>query len=64
MQCTFENEELTLSGTILISDWNGQEALASINQACEIKHTGADGVNKIWDEVAISVKTTLKKECK
>lgn len=56
--------ELKLNGSLSVNDWNGQNALQSINKVCEAKHTGTDGVNKIWDEIAISIKTVLVEECK
>ncbi len=51
-----------LEGTMNLNDWNGQTALASINEACFDLHKGPDGVSKTWSEVAISAAIYLKKK--
>lgn len=61
---TVEGEDITLVTTIDILDFNGQEAVDSLGVVCEEKHTGDDGVNKLWTDVDIAVKTTLVKDCK
>jgi hypothetical protein len=57
------NETVELRTTIDVLDWNGQDAMDSIGEVCSELHVGADGVRKLWSEVAIYIKTTLKKEC-
>ena len=51
-----------LEGTMNLNDWNGQTALASINEACFDLHKGPDGVSKTWNEVAVSAAIYLKKK--
>jgi hypothetical protein len=58
-----EGEEVTISANVDFNDWDGADALATLNAACEEKHTGDDGVNKMWPNVKITVKTTLTKNC-
>jgi len=60
---TKTGETFELRTTIDVLDWDGQKALDSIGEVCSELHTGADGVKKLWSEVAIYIKTTLKKEC-
>ncbi len=58
------SEEMTLTSTIDVSNWNADAAIASLNAACEEKHTGADGVSKLWSEVKVVISGHLKKSCK
>ncbi|MDH5414723.1 MAG: YceI family protein, partial [Flavobacteriaceae bacterium] len=51
-----------LDGVLNLDDWNGQDALASINKACFDLHKGPDGISKTWSEVAISASIYLKKK--
>lgn len=53
---------IELEGTMNLNDWNGQTALASINEACFDLHKGPDGVSKTWSEVAVSAAVYLKKK--
>lgn len=39
-----------------LNNWQTENALETLHQACLELHTGADGVSKTWDEVAISAK--------
>lgn len=59
-----DGEQITFLTTIDLVDFDGQTAVDSLGVVCEAKHTGADGVNKLWTEVEIAVKTTLTKTCK
>lgn len=51
-----------LEGLLNLDDWNGQDALASINEACFDLHKGPDGISKTWNEVAIAASIYLKKK--
>ena len=59
-----DGEQITFLTEIDLVDFNGQPAVDSLGVVCEAKHTGEDGINKLWTEVEIAVKTTLVKECK
>lgn len=61
---TVEGEKITMTTTIDILDFNGQIAIDSLGVVCEEKHTGPDGINKLWSTVDIAVSTTLVKSCK
>lgn len=56
-------EEITLLTTIDLIDFEAQPSIDSLGVVCEEKHTGPDGVNKLWSEVDIAVKTKLTKSC-
>ena len=58
-----EGESITFLTTIDLLDFDGQPAVDSLGIVCEAKHTGDDGVNKLWTEVDIAVKTILTKTC-
>ncbi|WP_233898718.1 YceI family protein [Tenacibaculum piscium] len=57
---TINQKTFNLKGTLKISDWNAQKALASLNEACKDLHKGDDGVSKTWDDVAINITSTFK----
>ncbi|MDO6758687.1 YceI family protein [Tamlana sp. 2_MG-2023] len=61
MDVTITDERrVTLTGTMNLANWKALDALASLNKACEALHTGADGVSKTWEDVAIEVSTFLR----
>ncbi len=51
---------ITILATMDLNNWNAQEALTSLNNACKDLHTGKDGVTKTWNDVAIRVVTHIK----
>ncbi|MDF4202610.1 YceI family protein [Maribacter sp. SA7] len=54
-------DKITFTGTMDLANWNAMDAVASINKACEILHTGKDGVSKTWSEVAVKAEVLLTK---
>lgn len=56
-----EERRVTMTGTMLLKDWDALGALESLNKVCFDLHKGPDGVSKTWDEVAIKVSTYLRK---
>lgn len=42
-----------LKATIDLNIWHAQKALASLHTACELLHTGTDGVSKTWNTVDV-----------
>lgn len=46
---------ITLNGTIKnLLDWKMGNAFNSLHKACELLHTGEDGVSKTWQDVALN----------
>lgn len=54
---------LELKGEINLSDFNGDEAVTTLNAACNDLHTGSDGVSKLWPNISISFVADLDKTC-
>ena len=52
----------TFKGVMNLENWNALDAVASINKACEALHTGADGVSKTWNDVAVQAQVLLEKK--
>lgn len=63
MTYTITNNVIVLDGTIEnLLDWKMETAFNSIHKACELLHTGADGVSKTWTDVAINAKAVIKEK--
>ncbi|GLU44335.1 YceI family protein [Allomuricauda sp. NBRC 101325] len=56
------DNHVNFSGVMDLKQWDALEALASLNKACEILHTGADGVSKTWEDVAIAGTVLLEQK--
>ena len=50
-----------LKAILNINTWNAQGALASLHKACELLHTGEDGVSKTWNTVDLDIVLNFKK---
>jgi len=57
---SISNRKVKVEGTLNILDFGAEEAYNSIHKACELLHTGEDGVSKTWEEVAIEATISLK----
>ena len=63
MNYSIEKNTINLDGTIEnLLDWKMETAFNSLHKACELLHTGADGISKTWTDVAISAKVVLKEK--
>lgn len=49
-----------LSASIDLHTWHADKALASIHKACELLHTGTDGVSKTWNTVDVEAILNFK----
>ncbi len=56
---TIADKVFSMNATMDVNLWNAQTALASLNEACKALHTGADGVSKTWNDVAINIVSTF-----
>ncbi len=50
-----ETQELIIKTSIDVLEWGAQNALNALNEVCSERHTGPDGVNKLWPDVDITV---------
>ena len=54
-----KGDSMFISTTVNVMEWNGQEAMDSLNVACFDLHKGADGVSKTWSEVDINASVVI-----
>ena len=59
----WDGEIVTVKTDINIEDWNTQDAMKRLNKECKEKHTGTDGITKVWPDVTIVIRTILTKNC-
>ena len=59
-----DDSEVMLEATLNVPDWEAQSALDSLSEVCAEKHTGPDGVNKLWPDVKVKVFVGFNKVCK
>ncbi|MCM4171661.1 hypothetical protein DHD32_09225 [Arenibacter sp. TNZ] len=52
----------SFSGVMNLENWDALNAVTSINKACEVLHTGKDGVSKTWSEVAVHADVLLQEK--
>ncbi|HIP31482.1 MAG TPA: YceI family protein [Crocinitomicaceae bacterium] len=60
---TLEDNVFTFETSIDVSAWNALAGIEALNTVCSDLHTGEDGVSKLWSEVKLTLKTTLKSDC-
>ncbi|MDX1444726.1 YceI family protein [Lishizhenia sp.] len=63
---TLNNETFTFDAEIDVFNWDGQEAINSLNEACKDLHTdvvNGDTESKLWPDVTLSFSTVFKKDC-
>ena len=58
----FGDDKILFNGVMNLENWNAMDAVSSINKACEILHTGNDGISKTWSEVAVKAEVHLQKK--
>ena len=63
MTYTFNQNTLDMEGEINLGDFNGQEAVKSLNDKCHDLHAGKDGGSILWPEVKLTLTTTIDKVC-
>ncbi len=57
-----DDNHVNFSGVMDLTQWNALDALASLNEACKVLHTGSDGVSKTWEDVAIKGSVLLEQK--
>ena len=53
------NKVFTISAVMDVTNWNGDKALTSLNEACKDLHKGSDGVSKTWSDVLINITSSF-----
>jgi len=62
MKYSISDNKVDINGTITnLMDWKMEDAFKSLHKACELLHTGEDGVSKTWEDVAINATAILKR---
>lgn len=57
----FKSDTLVLSTNLNLIEWKAKEALDTLNIACYDLHKGADGISKLWPDVAVEIKLPIVK---
>lgn len=57
---SLKNDTLFLTTHLDLRQWNGGEALKSLNKECYEVHTGGDGISKLWPDVDVVLKFPIK----
>ncbi|SFT79716.1 YceI-like domain-containing protein [Lishizhenia tianjinensis] len=63
---TLNGETFTFDAEIDVFNWDGQDAINSLNEACKDLHTdvvNGDTESKLWPDVTLSFSTVFKKDC-
>lgn len=60
---TMEGELMKINVALNMNDFNGQDAIASLNKVCNDLHKGTDGKSVLWPDVEVIIETTLNKTC-
>lgn len=58
-----DGARLTIKFVVDFTDFNGDEAIAALNKACEERHTGKDGESVLWPDVKITITSVLERDC-
>ena len=54
--------DIQINTKIELNNWQGQLAIAALNEVCLEKHKAADGISKTWSEVALNIQIKTKIE--
>jgi len=58
-----EGDQIKLYADVNLNNWNCQDAVSSLHEKCEEKHTGADGESKLWPDFGIIAIAQFEKDC-
>jgi hypothetical protein len=61
--CQIKEIKIILKRGINLDEWDGANAVKTLNTECYDLHTGEDGVSKLWPDVEIQVIAQFKKDC-
>lgn len=60
---SIKQNKVFLKTGINLDEWDGSNAVKSLNTECKDLHTGDDGVSKLWPDIEIEVVALFKKNC-
>lgn len=60
---TTSDKEIKLTASIDMLAFAADAPFKALNEACEEKHTGPDGVNKLWPDVKVNFFAPITKTC-
>ncbi len=60
---SMEGEVVKINVALNMNDFNGQDAITSLNKVCNDLHKGTDGKSVLWPDVEVMIETTLNKTC-
>lgn len=58
-----DDHKITLKGELDILNWQADDALNALNEACYDLHKGADGKSVTWPNVELLIEAHLQKSC-
>jgi hypothetical protein len=58
---SYEKDTIRLFTNLNLTLWKAEEALKTLNEECYELHKGADGNSKLWPDVDVVIKLTVKK---
>lgn len=61
-----EENKFNFSTDINVNDWNAQEGISALNEACKDLHTdveNGDTESKLWPDVTLEFESVLEKKC-
>lgn len=59
---SLKTDTIFISTTIDLKEWNGEEAISTLNKVCYDLHKGTDGISKLWPDVSVSIKLPVNKK--
>jgi polyisoprenoid-binding protein YceI len=63
---SLEENKFNFSTDINVNDWNAQEGISALNEACKDLHTdveNGDTESKLWPDVTLEFESVLEKKC-
>lgn len=60
---SMDGEAFEYKADIDVQKWNGVSGIEALNKVCEDLHKGDDGISVLWQNVDISFKGSLNKNC-
>lgn len=56
---TIETSNISIIGSVKLSQWNTDAAVTSLHTQCGMLHSGADGIVKLWDDVSLEITSSF-----